>query len=89
MTVLPLFTAELLTIKGVPASPVCLSGWQGRKRICMLVKEEAGGTTAKSRAKPKLFPGALQAVKSSLIRVPLFFVKTIFITGMCNFLIFK
>uniref|UniRef100_A0A8C2Q4J8 Uncharacterized protein n=1 Tax=Cyprinus carpio TaxID=7962 RepID=A0A8C2Q4J8_CYPCA len=44
MTVLPLFTSkngELLTTKA-PASPICLSGWQGRKRTCMLVKEEAG-----------------------------------------------
>uniref|UniRef100_A0A452TLH3 Uncharacterized protein n=2 Tax=Ursus TaxID=9639 RepID=A0A452TLH3_URSMA len=45
MTMLPFFTSknqELLTRKATPTSPICLSGWQGRKRTCMLVKEEAG-----------------------------------------------
>uniref|UniRef100_A0A671EJF9 Thymosin beta n=1 Tax=Rhinolophus ferrumequinum TaxID=59479 RepID=A0A671EJF9_RHIFE len=28
--------------QAAPASPICLSGWQGRKRTCMLVKAEAG-----------------------------------------------
>ena len=28
--------------KASPASLTCLSGWQGRKRTFMLVKEEAG-----------------------------------------------
>uniref|UniRef100_A0A8C0TJ39 Uncharacterized protein n=3 Tax=Canis lupus TaxID=9612 RepID=A0A8C0TJ39_CANLF len=48
MTALPLSTSkngELLTTKA-PAFPICLAGWlagwQGRKRTCMLVKEEAG-----------------------------------------------
>uniref|UniRef100_A0A8C6ETH5 Uncharacterized protein n=1 Tax=Marmota marmota marmota TaxID=9994 RepID=A0A8C6ETH5_MARMA len=45
MTVLPLFTSknrELLTRKARPASPIYLSGWQRKKRTCMLVKEDIG-----------------------------------------------
>uniref|UniRef100_A0A8C0Z539 Uncharacterized protein n=1 Tax=Canis lupus familiaris TaxID=9615 RepID=A0A8C0Z539_CANLF len=45
MTVLPLFTSkngELLTTKAPAFPSACLAGWQGRKRTCMLVKEEAG-----------------------------------------------
>uniref|UniRef100_A0A452T0J9 Uncharacterized protein n=2 Tax=Ursus TaxID=9639 RepID=A0A452T0J9_URSMA len=45
MTVLPIFTSkdrELLKMKAMLSSPICLSGWQRRKRTCMLVKEEAG-----------------------------------------------
>ena len=32
---------ELLTMKAESAFPICLTGWQGRKRTCMLVKEDA------------------------------------------------
>ena len=73
MTVLPLFTSELLTVKAAPAAPICLSGWQGRKRTCLVVKEEAGWETVKPTVKTKLVHGVLQAVKCSLIRVPFFF----------------
>ena len=35
------FHIRELENEGLPAPPTCLSGWQGRKRTCVLVKEEA------------------------------------------------